>query len=168
LDNLNSNDREERYSDVPGEVASSLGLVSHSTKSDDEDTIWDGISSLSGSSYAQTSKARKAYTSIKQSSAFFEQNKLTVVSVVISMDSDPHATQSSALFFGNPAVMNIIESNNIDVQEAIDHFTALLKYVDIASQLLIANGYAEQSTNTTGASRMLVSNWYPPPRAIPT
>jgi hypothetical protein len=60
LDNLNSNDREECYSDVPGEVVSSPGLVSRSTKSDDEDTIWDGISSPSGSSYAQTSKARKA------------------------------------------------------------------------------------------------------------
>jgi hypothetical protein len=60
LDNLNSNDREERYSDVPGEVASSPGLVSCSTKSDDEDTIRDGVSSPSGSSYAQMSKARKA------------------------------------------------------------------------------------------------------------
>jgi hypothetical protein len=59
LDNLNSNDGEERYSDVPGEVASSPGLASRSTKSD-EDTIRDGVSSPSGSSYAQTSKARKA------------------------------------------------------------------------------------------------------------
>jgi hypothetical protein len=56
-----------------------------------------------------------------------------VVGVVISTDPDPHAAQSSALFFGNPAVTNIIESNNIDVQEAIDRFTALLKYVDITS-----------------------------------
>jgi hypothetical protein len=38
--------------------------------------------------------------------------------------------QASALFYGNPAMTELVESNKVNVREGIDQLAALLKYID--------------------------------------